>query len=491
MKSNTRILLAIAAIALGGAMLILKSCSDKNSISAKIKELNKDGEFSCNDLKVIQQHIIDHQDDRNFKSYVQQSIIDTGRFNKVLKKEIGAVAFTQLNCDAVDRATPKAKHVHIYLENSGSMDGYVNGITDYEAALADLVVEAQHYYGKENLSVNFINSEIIPAQINDINSFFKSLNPGEKPYKVGNKSVSELNELFKNVLAKTSKDDISIFISDCIYSLDKSRSTLEGLVFQQSLTKAVFLNKSNEFPLSAYLVQMSSSFSGKYFDKDNKVTVLDKVQRPYYIWIMGEESVLKDFLNKRDPSKYRGFKNSYYFTNNLNSALKFELLKSTGLEGRASFNRDNNRVVDAIQMKDGVFQFAIAVDFSGFPDKKTVLNKGSYQVTPGFELVKIEAIPTHNQPAVVKHNDWNKIAKSGYTHVITIKTSDVNFPSEFSLSFMNSLPSWVTAASTEDDTDIKNNMDKTFGLKFLVQGIQSAYESNGIETPKIELTLNK
>lgn len=489
MKLIKIVLPTFNAVLIGIFLLSLNSCG--SPLATKIDVLNKDGEFSCEDLQEVQQFILENQDDRNFKSFVQNSKVDTLKLNNILKKEIGEEKFKKLSCNSSSPENFKAKHVHIYLENSGSMDGYVNGITEYETALADLVVEAQHYYGRENLSINFINSEIIPTKITEINSFFKSLNPGEKPYNVGNKSVSELNELFKNVLSKTNKDEISIFISDCIYSLDKNRSTLEGLNFQQSLTKAVFLEKSNEFPLSAYVLQMNSSFSGKYFDKDNKVTVLKKNQRPYYIWILGEESVLKDFLRKRDPSKYQGFKNSYFFTNSLNPALRFELLKSTGLVGRVSFNRENNKTIDAIKLNDGSFQFAIAVDFADYPDKKTVLNLGSYKITPGFELVSIESIPENNQPAIVQHNDWNKIAKAAYTHVITIKATEPNFPSDFSLSFINSLPKWVESSSTDDDSDILNNLDKTFGFRYLIQGIQGAYESNGINSPKIELTLNK
>lgn len=470
-------------------MIGMSSCG--NPIVSKIKELNIDGKFSCEDLQNVEQYILENQSDRSFKSFVQNLSIDTLKLNRLLKKELGEDKFNLLICDPESSQNQKAKHVHLYLENSGSMDGYVNGITDYEAALADLVVEAQHYYGKENLSINFINSEIIPAQIADISSFFKSLNPGEKPYNVGNKSVSELNELFKNVLAKTSEDDLSIFISDCIYSLDMSRSTTQGLIFQQSLTKAVFLEKSNEYPISAYVIQMNSSFSGKYFDMNNKVTVLDKIQRPYYIWILGNETVLKDYLIKHNLSKYQGFKNSYYFTNNLNPNLRFELLKSTGLIGRASFNRENNKIIDAIKSKDGKFQFAVATDLSEYPDKKTVLNKDSYKITPGFELVAIEPIPENNQPTLVQHNDWNKIANAGYTHVITINTNDSNFASDFSLSYINGLPKWVESTSTDDDSDIKNNLDKTFGLKYLIKGIQSAYESKGINSSKIELKLNK
>jgi len=349
MKLN-KFILPFFAFALMGVIMIctISSCAD-NPIVSKIKALSKDEAFSCEDLLEVQEFILENKEDRSFKGYVKNNTVDSLSLNKLLRKEIGLIEFQKLSCDFDVTKKTKANRVYLYLENSGSMDGYVNGITDYEAALADLVVESQFYYGKDNLFVNFINSEIIPAQITDIDSFFRSLNPGDTPYNVGNKSISELNELFKNVL-------------------------------------------------SAFVMQMTSSFTGKYFDKDNKVTLLNNEQRPYYIWILGEENIVKDFLSKHNPSKYRGYKNSYCFTNDLDSKIKFELLKSTGLEGRVSFNRRNNTVIDEILPKNGVFQFAFAVDFSGYPDQKSVLDKSSYKITPGFELIKIEPIPPNNQP---------------------------------------------------------------------------------------------
>src|SRR5690606_26518809 len=119
---------------------------------------------------------------------------------------IGAGLFTPSSCF---NTIQHINTVNIFLENSGSMDGYVRGITDYEAALADLVVEIQHHYGEDNLSIYFVNTDVYPVKMDsNISDFFSSLEPKKGPYVIGDQSVSELNEIFRMIVGRTGKNDI-------------------------------------------------------------------------------------------------------------------------------------------------------------------------------------------------------------------------------------------------------------------------------------------
>ncbi len=458
-------------------------------MQTKIQELAKDG-FNCSDYKALQDYILTNKQERAFKQFMEQGEhVNLKKLNAFIATSSSVSDFNPDDCTVT---VSKKIDVNVFLENSGSMDGYVRGITEYEAALADIVVEARHHYGEDNLSINFVNTDVFPVKLDsNISHFFSSLEPKKGPYVVGNQSVSELNELFSKILERTSKNEISIFISDCIYSLDKSRSTLQGLVFQQSLTKAVFLEKSKEFPLSAFVLQMESSFNGKYYDKDNKVVMLSNEKRPYYIWILGEDTAVRDFLDKKDLTKYKGFKNSYFFTGQPNNNLQHEVLARTATKGRFAVNRKDKSIIDHIKLKEPEFQFTLAVDFSNYPDHKTLLNKASYKITPGFEIVNVQKIPENNQPLLVDANDWNTISNKGYSHIVTVRTVEPNFPSDFSLAFINSLPTWIESSNIDDDSNIVEALDKTFGLKYLFAGVQGAYETIGITAATIKLTLNK
>ncbi|MBP3942855.1 hypothetical protein J5U18_04635 [Sphingobacteriaceae bacterium WQ 2009] len=489
LNSKKKISICGVLLSLSVGFFQLTGCSNEMAYQKKIDELSSDG-FDCTDYSDLKSFFINNKKGRAFRKFFDSNgnlLID--KFNAVVSTQKFTNNFNISSCSIQEN---KANRINIFLENSGSMDGYVRGITDYEAALADLVVEARHHYGENNLSVSFVNTDVYPTKVDkNISDFFSSLEPTKEPYVVGNQSVSELNELYRMVLERTNKNDISIFISDCIYSLDKSRSTIQGLIFQQSLTKSVFLDKSQEFPLSTYVIQMESNFDGKYFDKENQVIMLSNEIRPYYIWILGEDGAVKDFLNKNDLTKYKGFKNSYFFTSQADLNLKSEVLGRTKSIGRFNVNRKDKTILENINAKDSNFQFTIAVDFSNYPDKKTITNKGSYKITPGFEILNIQAIPENNQPELLDKNDWNSISNRNYSHIITIRSVDANFPSDFALSFTNALPAWIGSSNLDDDSNIRLSLDKTFGLKYLFAGIKGAYDSNGVTIPQIKLTLNK
>ncbi|MBE8712685.1 hypothetical protein [Sphingobacterium hungaricum] len=485
---------AILIIIITVSCFYLTCDSSKNPLNEKIKKLTRDKIFDCDDFDQITSYVDSNKTDRKLKRFFRNDTLDLSTLISVIKEDLNEVSVNIEKCVERGVLSAQIESINVFLENSGSMDGYVRGITDYESALSDILVEANHHFGKDRVFVNFINEKIYPAQLNNINDFFKSLEPQKAPFNVGNRSVSELNELFRLILSSTGTNDISIFVSDCIYSLDKSNSTLNALMFQQNLTKSVFLEKSTEFPFSTYILQLYSPFNGIYYDHLNGRNPLKNTNRPYYIWILGQESLLKQFLAKKDPTEYNGFANSYYLNIAKEANMPFEVLSSTSKIGKNRLNKSDNTILEKVVMKNGVFQFAIAVDLSDYPDKTSILNKMAYKISPGFEIVEIKLVPENNQPQIVNPNEWNKISTSGYSHLLIVKNTEKNFSSKFNLSFVNNLPDWVNQSHTDDDTDILNTLDKTFGLKYLITGVKSAYETlnkGHDNTFSINLTLNK
>ena len=49
-----------------------------------------------------------------------------------------------------------ATHVNIYIENSGSMNGYINGNTQFKTAIQDLLVLLKYEFD-ERINIYFIN----------------------------------------------------------------------------------------------------------------------------------------------------------------------------------------------------------------------------------------------------------------------------------------------------------------------------------------------
>lgn len=386
-------------------------------------------------------------------------------------------------------------HIQVFIENSASMDGYVKNATEFEAALSDLLVQIQYHYDNEYFDVNFINTKVYPSKVKEVNQFMEALEPSKAPYKVGNRSVSKLNEVFQMILDSTSKKNISILVSDCIYSLSGGKDTQGALEFQKSLTKGVFLEKSKEFDFSTLILRMNSKFDGTYYDKDNKPVQLIKETRPYYIWIFGSNEQIKFFLKTIQLKTLKGYDNSYLLSSIAQKKEPFfSVLKETNrIGGFKQIDRMSKTInaINEIEYENGILQFSIAVDMQDLPvNEKYVLQLENYQLTTGYSIKSIEKIHSNT---IVKR-DFLTIGKTTATHLFTIQTTN-NYPIQnLTLKLSNDIPEWVKASHSSNDDDIKSQLDKTFGLNYLIKGVAEAYQTQNPENTthlEINLTIKK
>lgn len=376
--------------------------------------------------------------------------------------------------------------IKVFIENSGSMDGYVKGTTDFEASLSDLLVQLQYRYSSENLDIYFINSKIYPSKVKEVSDFVKSLEPNRGPYKVGNKGVSELNEIFKNILSKVDEGTVGILVSDCIYSLGRGNDTHEALEFQKSLTKGAFLEKFRKFDYSTLVLKMNSNFTGYYYDKDNKRTYIKGQKRPYYFWIMGADNKMRNLKTQIDFTKLKGFENSFYLEGN-NTKLKpfyCVLGKYNKIGGFKTHGSQGNYTLEDVDFRKGKFQFSVAVDLSRVPvDKSYLLNKDNYKVN-GFDIKSIEEI----RKVSLQNRDKRMAGKS--THIITLQTDKRESITGITIKLPHKMPKWVKTSNTNYDKNILNYLDKTFGIEYLIKGVAEAYEMKNKNNNYLSITIN-
>lgn len=368
--------------------------------------------------------------------------------------------------------------VLFFIENSGSMDGYIRNTTDFEAALSDLLVQLQYHYDKKNLKVNFINTKIYPSQINEVQSFVEALEPEKAPYKVGNRTVSKLNEILKMILDSTRLDNISILVSDCIYSLDKQSDTEGALEFEKSLTKGAFLEKSKQFRFATILLKMKSKFTGNYWNKNNGSVYLEGAERPYYIWIVGSNEHIKKFSEKVKTKSLKGFQNSYFLSIFPEEKQPYyTVLKETNKIGDFRQADRSEKVVKSInnlEYEGGKFQFSIAVDLSNVPvDSAYLTSQDNYRVPLGFTVNSVQEINRNK----LSQRDFVTVEMSPATHFITVSTTNNFTVQDLKLELLNEIPEWVKQSSTSDDTNVKSELDRTFGLLPLVEGVSEAYKT--------------
>lgn len=367
-------------------------------------------------------------------------------------------------------------NIDVFIENSMSMDGYVKGSTEFEAALSDLLVQMQYKYNKENINVNFINTKIYPSKVVEVKTFVETLDPSKKPYNEGKRTVSKLNEILETILDSTSKSDVSILVSDCIYSLGKGKDTEGALEFEKSLTKGAFLEKSKEFDFSTIVLKMNSKFDGVYYDLNDTKTKLSKANRPYYFWIIGNNQLIKSFQKIIDLKNLKGFEKSYYLSNNEESNQPyFSVLKKTNKIGNfkpTDRKAKDLKSINEIEYDNGNLQFSIAIDLDNIPvDKSYLMNTENYVVPAGYSITSIEKVDRNK----IERRDFLTVEKTTATHIFTVATSNKYTLQDLKLELSNKIPSWVKESNSIDDRDVENELDKTFGILYLVQGVSEAY----------------
>ncbi|MCB0537428.1 MAG: hypothetical protein KDE33_07850, partial [Bacteroidetes bacterium] len=365
----------------------------------------------------------------------------------------------------------------------------------FEAALSDLLVQIQYHYDSDNMNVNFINTKIYPSQVTEVKSFVESLEPNNAPFAVGKRGVSKLNEIMEMILDSTMENNISILVSDCIYSLGKDKDTEGALEFEKSLTKGAFLEKSKEFSFTTIVLKMDSKFDGFYYDKNDKPINLQMKTRPYFFWVIGSDKNISQFIEKIELESLKGFKNSYHLSNAFNETQPyFTVLKETNKIGnfkQSDRSTKDVKSINSIEFENGTFQFSLAIDLRKIPvDQTYLINPDNYNVPDGFLIKSIVEVDRNK----ISQRDFVTVEKTPATHIITVSTTNKFTIQDLQLELSNKIPSWVEESNSTDDQDISSQLDKTFGLLYLVKGISESYTTqnpNNKSYFKINLTIKK
>lgn len=410
-----------------------------------------------------------------------------------------------VNNPGTETAKPK---VNVYIENSGSMDGFVNGITDFKDVIGNLLVNLKFFYDEDNIQIYFIRNEkakigqdeelvIKKACESDIADFARAIDLSWKNDRTNRGQNTNLNNIFKTILDSTQNNTLSILVSDCIYSIGDG-STVNLLNQEKNTTYDAFLTKfkrSNDH-LATMIVKLTSEFDGRYFPYTGDCNnFYFKGELPYYICVISNQKLMKQF-NENIILKQNadgGFKNKYIISNEKSDSLYYSILLSTYNEGRFKPQRNYSSLslVQGIEDIDVVrsgsscsrrstekdtLQFAVAVDMSGIDvDESYLLDPVNYSLSDGnFTVKKIVPIDKNE----IKSGDWVRISKASKmpSHAIILRATGTAY-SDLTISLKKQMPTWISESSIMDDTRAENIREgKSFGLQFWVEGITEAYE---------------
>jgi hypothetical protein len=378
-------------------------------------------------------------------------------------------------------------NVNVFLENSASMDGYVQGRTDFEAAIFNLLVKIKRDSFCDSLNLNYINDNVLKwAPV--IEDFIDRLEPETFRRRGGNRSTSDLSKVIKTVANSVNKQNASLLISDFVFSPGGQRNASPYLSGQSSEIELSISEILKNINLSVVVLHLESKFNGQYYDLSDQPHNYDG-RRPYYIWVIGTDEQVKQILASNILDNIQGGVQHKLVFYNVGEPKKidFKIARSPKIGTFEVPNGGSGPIVSASyddNRNKGVFGFAFYANFNNeMQNSSFYLDKNNYKWNKNYEL-EISTI-----------SDPNDLATSGYTHMFKVETKELKSET-FTLEVIGKTPDWVNSISSENDSGINPGNDqasKTYGFKYLIDGVSEAfYPNNKINiTNKLEITIKR
>lgn len=374
----------------------------------------------------------------------------------------------------------------IYIENSGSMDGYMSPVnsqlkSDLNALISSISL-VQEPTSKESLvdsiSLNYINSEVIPIQ-QDISTFVSRLSAKSFAEGGGQRGTTSLQALIDTMQQTTGKGEVSVLVSDMILALGNGQSP----EFVSSTIETSLRKKLKEMPEWSVVVwRMLSDFSGKYYQTDGAGTVKIEAKRPYYIIFLGERAALRSLLAEGQiPSNQPLYRNRTH-TMTLEPSypgVEYKLAREAIL-GEITIDREDKAVRTIREAEIGTtrdgkrgFAFEINLDYpKTLLDKSAWLMKSSYVCSDG--AYRLES---------VKEVDGRVRLRVG---------ADAVKRGQLQIAYEQALPQWIYAVHSEQNRDIyaESAMESTYGIKYILEGMQRPYQTTAKKLAELTIQIN-
>ena len=360
--------------------------------------------------------------------------------------------------------------INVYLENSGSMNGYVdNGKTEFQQTVFNYLTDINISGIPSELNLNYINSQIIPKG-SVIDDFINKLSPSSFSRAPGNKATTDISDILKTILSKTDPNIVSIFISDCIFSPGKNNNPKPYLVNQQVGIKQSVADYIAEYGhLGMTVYQIYSQFNGRYYDYNNASRPYQGM-RPFYIWVIGSPEHILRIRDAVPKEKFQGEVAHEWSIYTSSVDVKYSILPNPK---KGSFNKNGAYGLSRLQKdRNGEFMFTIGADLRVL---QVMLGDEYLMDTDNYaRLVNKET--SRDYYISVQHN---QAQNSPATHNIEISTEVLPLKGQFILQVSCNTPKWAHELTDDDDRSFNGeNEMKTYGLEYIFNGIQQAFTAH-------------
>lgn len=360
--------------------------------------------------------------------------------------------------------------VKVYIENSGSMNGYITG-RDFKDIIYSYLTDINVANYAERQEYFYINSNLIPIKDNLDN--FKNLTVEKFKNAGGDKGSSDIAEVIGKVLENSTANEVSLLVSDFIISPGKGKNATEYVKSQQTKIKGLMANTlKKEKNMGVLVYQCTANFNGTYYNITDAQTRINN-QRPFYIFAFGKTLHLKELHNSVPETKIDGLKNVCMIASEKND-VEYKVAYKSG-EFNLSRKDPHHSILNARKSRDGKLHISINADFDKlFANEQYLLDINNYEVSD----------PTYKIDTILKMS----VGK----YQIRL-TSDKVVATELKILLLGNLPQWVNDSNDDNGVDINEAgaMEKTFGIKYIIGGIYDACTFSDNVLTELKININK
>ncbi|TSJ36558.1 hypothetical protein FO440_22275 [Mucilaginibacter corticis] len=474
------------------ALFFFSSCGQ--NLQDKAIELGQDGKIKKEELRDFINLVSDKTDHGDPQFYTANKI-DTNKVITFITSTCEAAGIRinkeDVYSGSVKPIPPKGKpSFNVYMEDSESMDAYVNGQTGFKDAVYSLlgnVINSDGAFTGTNLY--YINNQITfrqqNASSNTLLQFIQNLDPQTFRKNGGNRSSSDMRRLFQQVLDSTDDRHVNMLVSDFVFSPGRGQNAALSLQQQSTGIKISFAQKIQHFDLAVEVIQLRSNVSGKYFDENDRPTVISG-NRPFYIWLFGPKAEINAIRKNGLLNNIKGgVDHSLVVYKQAVPLIHAHKLLYTNKQGE--FEMTDGASGDIHGAKPGetnnIFAFDFLVDYS-----KDMEDLAFYDDTANY-------VHDHNYKLTINRlTAGEDPANASYTHRLHLSTTALD-DQDLHVYTKAEPPRWVMAGSSMDDRNIRDplEMRKTFGLQYLIQGVYDAFYAppHQNKSTEVQITVKK
>jgi hypothetical protein len=356
--------------------------------------------------------------------------------------------------------SPHINAINVYLENSGSMDGYVNGVTEFKQTIYSYLTDIAISDITQQLNLFYINNRIIRYG-SDVSNFIQNLTPATFRQRGGNRGTSDIANVIDLVLSNVERNTVAILITDGIFSPRRGINANQYLVNQQIAIRnsmAQYLRNNTNAAVVVY--QLSSLFDGNYYDRNNSSRRINE-QRPFYIWLIGDVEQMRELRRKVPDSKFigGGVKNVFSITAG-DKSVNYAVRQGSG-EFRLDRRDPRNTIVNLQRTgrgrNAGNAIFSVNANLSGFLlDDNYLTDVSNYELNDrDFTLSSVTR------------------GTNSYSHLLNLSSPIIRRNISLSVKLLSKVPQWVE--DVNDDVGLAPVAGTTYGIKYQIQGLYEAF----------------